>query len=76
MLIGYARVSTHDQHLLMQEDALKSAGCEDIYRDVASGAKAARPGLTEALSHLRAGETPMTYFRRHSYTTRIVPYRN
>ena len=57
MLIGYARVSTPDQYLRMQEDALKSAGCKDIYKDVASGAKTARPGLDDALSHLRAGDT-------------------
>ena len=57
MLIGYARVSTQDQHLLMQEDALKNAGCEEIYKDIASGAKAARPGLSDALSHLRTGDT-------------------
>lgn len=57
MLIGYARVSTPDQYLRMQEDALKSAGCKDIYTDVASGAKTARPGLDDALSHLRAVDT-------------------
>lgn len=56
MLIGYARVSTSDQYLNMQEDALKSAGCEDIYTDVVSGAKTARPGLHSALSHLRKGD--------------------
>ena len=57
MLIGYARVSTDDQNLHMQEDALKSAGCEEIYTDVASGVKTARPGLHTALSHLRKGDT-------------------
>lgn len=57
MLIGYARVSTDDQNLCMQEDALKSAGCEEIYTDVASGVKTARPGLHTALSHLRKGDT-------------------
>jgi len=55
--IGYARVSTANQHLLMQEDALKQAGCEKIYHDVASGAKTARAGLDEALRDLRAGDT-------------------
>jgi len=57
MQIGYARVSTPDQFLRMQEDALRSDGCEAIYTDVASGAKVARPGLFEALSHLRKGDT-------------------
>jgi DNA invertase Pin-like site-specific DNA recombinase len=57
MLIGYARVSTPDQYLRLQEDALKSAGCGEIYTDIASGVKTARPGLHSALSHLRKGDT-------------------
>lgn len=57
MLIGYARVSTQDQYLRMQEDALKNANCEEIYTDIASGVKNARPGLHSALSHLRKGDT-------------------
>ena len=50
MNVGYARFSTKEQHLRMQEDALKSAGCEEIYTDIASGAKSQRPGLEKALS--------------------------
>lgn len=57
MKIGYARVSTADQHLRMQEDALKSAGCEEIYTDVISGVKSQRPGLDKALSFAREGDT-------------------
>jgi len=57
MLIGYARVSTPDQYLGMQEDALKSTGCEKIFTDIASGAKTARPGLDQLLSQLRRGDT-------------------
>ncbi len=53
MKIGYARVSTADQHLRMQEDALKSEGCEQIFHDIASGVKTERVGLDEALTHLR-----------------------
>ena len=57
MKIGYARVSTADQQLRMQEDALKSAGCEEIYSDVISGVKSQRPGLEKALSYAREGDT-------------------
>ena len=57
MLIGYARVSTAEQTLDSQEDDLRAAGCERIFTDVASGSKAARPGLHEALDHLRKGDT-------------------
>ena len=57
MLIGYARVSTDDQNLNLQRDALKKVGCEQIYTDQVSGTKAKRPGLEQALSHLRAGDT-------------------
>jgi DNA invertase Pin-like site-specific DNA recombinase len=57
MLIGYARVSTLDQTLALQQDALTAAGCEQLYTDTVSGSVTDRPGLTEALSHLRAGDT-------------------
>lgn len=57
MLVGYARVSTRDQSLLMQRDALERAGCERIFEETASGAQAARPALSEALAYLRAGDT-------------------
>src|SRR5215813_6455850 len=57
MLLGYARVSTQDQTLDLQTDALKRAGCEKIFTDTTSGAKAERPGLQGAMNHLRAGDT-------------------
>jgi DNA invertase Pin-like site-specific DNA recombinase len=57
MNIGYARVSTADQYLRMQEDALKNAGCDEIFTDVISGVKSQRPGLDEALNYLREGDT-------------------
>lgn len=56
MLIGYARVSTADQELALQLDALNAAGCEHISTDKASGASADRPGLAEALSKARKGD--------------------
>jgi DNA invertase Pin-like site-specific DNA recombinase len=57
MLVGYARVSTQDQKLQLQYDALKEAKCERIFEDKASGAKAARLGLTEALEFMRPEDT-------------------
>src|ERR687885_171145 len=57
MLIGYARVSTDEQNLNPQRDALEKAGCEQVYADQVSGTKAHRPGLEQAFSHLRAGDT-------------------
>ncbi|MBF7015746.1 recombinase family protein [Novosphingobium sp. HR1a] len=56
MLIGYARVSTPEQDLSPQLAALSEVGCEKLFSDKASGAKANRAGLTDALSHARAGD--------------------
>lgn len=55
--IGYARISTDDQDLSLQLDALKAAGCHKIFRDTVSGAQADRPGLVQALESVRAGDT-------------------
>ena len=57
MLIGYARVSTYDQTLALQRDALEKAGCDRMFTDTASGAKSDRPGLEEALDFVRSGDT-------------------
>jgi DNA invertase Pin-like site-specific DNA recombinase len=57
MKIGYARVSTADQNLALQTDALDKAGCEKLYRDRASGAREDREGLVEAIAYARAGDT-------------------
>ena len=57
MLVGYARVSTADQSLDLQSDALSNAGCERIITDVASGSRADRNGLAEVLAYVRAGDT-------------------
>ena len=57
MLTGYARVSTHDQTLNLQQDALQKEGCTKIFTDTASGAKTERKGLDEALSYVRSGDT-------------------
>ncbi len=56
MLIGYARVSTHEQNLDLQIDALKAAGCQKIFTDKISTLKAERKGLDEALSFLRPSD--------------------
>jgi DNA invertase Pin-like site-specific DNA recombinase len=57
MLVGYARVSTTDQTLALQQDALTAVGCTKIFTDTASGAQAERKGLTEALSYVRPGDS-------------------
>lgn len=57
MLVGYARVSTAEQSLDLQLDALRAASCEHLFTDIASGAKAERQGLKEALAYLRSGDT-------------------
>lgn len=57
MLIGYARVSTDDQNLDLQKDALTRSGCERILVDQQSGVKAERPGLKAALDYARKGDT-------------------
>lgn len=57
MRIGYARVSTEDQNLTLQTDALTMAGCERLFQDQMSGTRADRPGLRDAMSHLREGDT-------------------
>src|SRR5512132_3695337 len=61
MLIGYARVSTTDQTIDLQKDALEKAGCSKIFTDTASGAKAERTGLDEALNYVRAGDTVVVW---------------
>ena len=56
MKIGYARVSTKDQNLELQLDALKKSGCEKIYQDIASGAKTERPELNNMIDNIRPGD--------------------
>jgi DNA invertase Pin-like site-specific DNA recombinase len=57
MLLGYARISTGEQSIDLQRDALTAAGCERIFADVASGSKTDRPGLARLLENARPGDT-------------------
>jgi DNA invertase Pin-like site-specific DNA recombinase len=57
MLIGYARVSTNEQNLDLQKDALEKDGCEKIYVEQASGSKSSRPELEKTIEMLREGDT-------------------
>jgi len=57
MNIGYARVSTEDQTLDLQKDALEKIGCSQIFTDTISGATRERPGLTKALEYVREGDS-------------------
>jgi DNA invertase Pin-like site-specific DNA recombinase len=56
VLVGYMRVSTAEQNLGLQRDALDRAGCERLYEDICSGAVTDRPGLAKALDQLRTGD--------------------
>jgi len=57
MLIGYARISSNNQNLDLQIDALKNIGCSKIFYDKVSGISKEKPGLNEALSFLRSSDT-------------------
>ena len=57
LLIGYARVSTNDQNLDLQRDALKQAGCAKVFTDTVSGLKDERVGLGRAMDALRQGDS-------------------
>jgi DNA invertase Pin-like site-specific DNA recombinase len=72
MLIGYARVSTQEQTLNLQQDALKKAECSKIFTDVISGAKAERKGLDEALHYVRKGDTLVVW--RLDRLSRSLPH--
>ncbi len=57
MIIGYARVSTHDQHPDLQTDALTAAGCRELFTETITGTNRERPELTQCLRMLREGDT-------------------
>lgn len=61
MLVGYMRISTAEQNLNLQRDALVAAGCEKIFEDVGSGAVDSRKGLGECLDYVRAGDTVVSW---------------
>jgi DNA invertase Pin-like site-specific DNA recombinase len=61
MLIGYARVSTHEQSLSLQLDALKKAGCRKVFDDKTSGARSERPGLKATLEYVREGDSLLVW---------------
>lgn len=65
MHIGYARVSTHEQNLDLQRDALQRAGCERVFEDTASGGRATRTGLAQTLDLLRQGDVLVVWRLDH-----------
>jgi len=62
-LLGYARVSTGEQDLALQLDALKAAGAERVFSDTASGSLRERPELARVLDHLRDGQDTLVAWR-------------
>ena len=63
MKIGYARVSTGDQNLDMQMDALNKYECDQIFTDKMSGVRSDRPGLEDAMKFMREGDTLIVWRR-------------
>ncbi len=61
MLIGYARISTSDQSLDLQTDALVRAGCKETFTDIVSGSKSSREGLDKLLKYIRRGDTVVVW---------------
>ena len=61
MIIGYARVSTQDQNLNLQTDALSAAGCEKVFQEKISGKSKDRPAFNEMLAQLRKGDTVVVW---------------
>lgn len=59
--VGYARVSTLEQDMALQLDALNAAGCARTFEDHASGAKTDRPGLAQTLAFVREGDVLVTW---------------
>ena len=61
MLIGYARVSTQDQSMDLQKDALVKSGCQEVFEDIISGSKSDREGLDKLLKYVRPGDTVVVW---------------
>lgn len=61
MKIGYARVSTQEQSLALQRDALRKAGCQQVYEEIIGGARVERPVLQQMLTHVREGDVLMIW---------------
>lgn len=73
-LVGYARVSTTDQNIALQVDALRNAGCMRIFEDTASGIRTDRPGLTDALAWLRDNDGDVLVVWRLDRLGRSMPH--
>jgi DNA invertase Pin-like site-specific DNA recombinase len=76
MKIGYARVSTKDQVLDLQIDALNKDGCELIFKETASGTKTDRPELQKLLNHLRKGDIVVVYNSKEIGVSKMTLYKH